>query len=335
MKNKILSNLAIFLISSLLSIGIGEYLSRNFGLSKTWESYIASKKLSQGITKIKKGYIRTPNGSFVGPRNVSMIINSEGFRDKPFKKKGKKKRFAFIGDSVSEGFGVEVENRYSDRLASLYNNEIETLNFGIAGYTTIDELEVLKTKIIPLQPDVVILQVCFNDFADNLKQLSPKKEQFQSEVPETNINTFFQKYSALYLSIAERYNYLKLINGRATDLVPTQQSISEMEWQVFEKNIQAMASICRTNKITFILTYIPLEVETLLKDENISLIINNKIEMLSYSKGIPFINIIENFKKEEDLLSLYLDDCHLSKSGNLLVAELMKEYLNRTLYNKK
>jgi lysophospholipase L1-like esterase len=106
-----------------------------------------------------------------------MNINSDGFRDEPFTTKGKKKRIAFIGDSVTEGFGVEIEDRYSDRFGSLFNNEIETLNFGIAGYTTIDELEILKKYIIPSQPDMVVLQVYFNDFARNLNRIAAKKEE--------------------------------------------------------------------------------------------------------------------------------------------------------------
>jgi hypothetical protein len=143
---------------------------------------------------------------------------------------------------------------------------------------------------------------------------------------------FLQKKSALYLSIAERYNYYKLINGKINDIVPTQKSITDIQWQLFEKTIQEIDSLCQKNEISFVMTYVPLEVEVLLKDENTGLITNKKIAALCHSTGIPYIDIIQNFRKEKDLISLYLDDCHLSKTGNLLVAELMKKYLDENLH---
>ena len=53
--------------------------------------------------------------------------------------------------------------RLEYHLGALGGREAKVLNFGVPGYNMVQELEVLRTKILPLKVDLVILQYCIND----------------------------------------------------------------------------------------------------------------------------------------------------------------------------
>jgi lysophospholipase L1-like esterase len=78
-------------------------------------------------------------------------------------------RIIGIGDSGMFGWGVEQFENY---LAVLEKNltdkhgkdTYEVLNFAVPGYNTQQEIELLKSKGLSYQPDIVILGWCENDF---------------------------------------------------------------------------------------------------------------------------------------------------------------------------
>ncbi|KPK99087.1 MAG: hypothetical protein AMJ95_00505 [Omnitrophica WOR_2 bacterium SM23_72] len=99
-----------------------------------------------------------------------VITNSCGFRGREYaiQKPENVYRIVFLGDSV--GFGRHLDA--SDTLAVLIENLLkrecpqktfEVLNFAVEGYNTQQELEVLKEKALLFNPDLVILDYCFND----------------------------------------------------------------------------------------------------------------------------------------------------------------------------
>lgn len=79
-------------------------------------------------------------------------------------------RIAVLGDSVTFGFSVPVEDTYCSVLERELNaaeppggKHFEVLNFGVGGYSTRDEAVVLEAKALPLQPDLVIVGYFLND----------------------------------------------------------------------------------------------------------------------------------------------------------------------------
>ncbi len=94
--------------------------------------------------------------------------NSRGMRDReyPLEKHGKLRILA-LGDSVTEGWGVEESETYPKVLESKYLGNVEVWNLGVVGYGTDQELQQLRRVIDSHQPDVVILQFYFNDLPDN------------------------------------------------------------------------------------------------------------------------------------------------------------------------
>lgn len=88
--------------------------------------------------------------------------------------RGDELRILGIGDSFTFGPYVANEETWPARLEEFLRSEnpdraVEVLNAGIASYTITDELAYFADKGLALNPDLVILEVTFNDIADMRK----------------------------------------------------------------------------------------------------------------------------------------------------------------------
>src|ERR1041384_6578535 len=101
-----------------------------------------------------------------------IALNSEGFRTAPFDvvKRPGVLRIACIGDSWTFGMNVDQNETYPARLAALLNAEssaekkaAEVINFGILGFTSFQGLQLLKTRVLALHPDVLVVGFAMND----------------------------------------------------------------------------------------------------------------------------------------------------------------------------
>jgi GDSL-like lipase/acylhydrolase family protein len=79
-------------------------------------------------------------------------------------------RIAFVGDSLSANFGFRPRPEiYLNVLERTLNQEkrgdwrFEALNFGVNGYGILQELQMLRSRALRFQPDLVVVQQCLND----------------------------------------------------------------------------------------------------------------------------------------------------------------------------
>jgi lysophospholipase L1-like esterase len=102
----------------------------------------------------------------------SIALNDEGFRTPPFDAATRPGvlRIACIGDSWTFGMNVEQNQTYPARLEALLNARppigirgVEVMNFGVLGYTSFQGLQLLKTRVLALHPDVVVVGFGMND----------------------------------------------------------------------------------------------------------------------------------------------------------------------------
>lgn len=97
--------------------------------------------------------------------DTTVTTNSMGLRDHEI---GPKQgyRVAILGDSFTWGYGVEASERFSDLLA--LKTGVETINFGLSGYGTI-QYYLMLDRVLSLKPDLVIIAFCLqNDFDDSI-----------------------------------------------------------------------------------------------------------------------------------------------------------------------
>lgn len=106
---------------------------------------------------------------FVDRERIAVSSNRWGFWDGEWEEHRQpgRCRVACLGDSFTWGLGVSRQERFSDRLASLEAG-LEVMNFGMPGYGSDQALLTWRHVARRFQPEVVVLTVFQNDFADNL-----------------------------------------------------------------------------------------------------------------------------------------------------------------------
>lgn len=167
-----LAVLGLALASSGLSLVFAEIALRVFGLAPAVKPIRISddstvyRRSSNPILgfELKANY-RNENADFV----VSHLrTNAHGQRDieRTVVKPAGVNRIILLGDSVVEGEGIrDLNDTMSRALERLYpGDRTEVLNFGVSGYCTRAEVELLKEKGLKFDPDVVVIVFVENDF---------------------------------------------------------------------------------------------------------------------------------------------------------------------------
>jgi lysophospholipase L1-like esterase len=97
-------------------------------------------------------------------------LNSEGFRDVEMRKQKPSSVFRIVclGDSWTFGWNVGSTQSYPQQLQDLLRRDFpeanfEVFNLGVAGYSSFHGLRQLKTRVLDLNPDVVIVALAMNE----------------------------------------------------------------------------------------------------------------------------------------------------------------------------
>lgn len=90
-----------------------------------------------------------------------------GWKGVEFPKLGKRRhpRLLVLGDSFTEGMGLDSKNLYHQLLAK--KSRVQVLTYGGQGYGTLQEYLVLERLLPRFKPDLVVIQVCSNDLINN------------------------------------------------------------------------------------------------------------------------------------------------------------------------
>lgn len=87
-------------------------------------------------------------------------------------------RIALLGDSMVEGLQVPIEDTFGRLLGKRLNktleqsplpgiSQVQVLNFGTSGYSTVQELLQLEKQVLPYRPDLVIVGYNSRDIFEN------------------------------------------------------------------------------------------------------------------------------------------------------------------------
>jgi lysophospholipase L1-like esterase len=99
---------------------------------------------------------------------ASVEINDLGLRERPLAPKSPERwRVLLLGDSVTFGWGVEAGSTFGRRLeadlSARLGRAVETVNAGVCGYNTSQELGSLRAHAEAVAPDAVVLLYVDND----------------------------------------------------------------------------------------------------------------------------------------------------------------------------
>jgi hypothetical protein len=108
--------------------------------------------------------------------DAAYVINSLGLRDREISrdKPAGMSRILMLGDSFTEGNGVDQKETFSSRLQAMLNQagfgkRWQVINAGVGSYSPLLEYVYLKNGGLDLQPDLVILNFDLSDFYDDIQ----------------------------------------------------------------------------------------------------------------------------------------------------------------------
>jgi lysophospholipase L1-like esterase len=100
----------------------------------------------------------------------TISLNSYGYRTSEYtvSKPPGTIRIACIGDSWTFGMNVDQDKTYPSRLVAWLrrlhpDSRVEVLNFGVLGYSSFQGLQLLKTRVLELKPDILAIGFGMND----------------------------------------------------------------------------------------------------------------------------------------------------------------------------
>lgn len=117
------------------------------------------------------GYELKPNFRSEEPNyhRTFPLINSHGQRDieRSIEKPSGVTRIALLGDSVVAGHGLKkMEHLLHSTIGNELGDSFEVLNFGIGGYCTYSEVELLRERVLKFEPDIVVVVFVENDYVN-------------------------------------------------------------------------------------------------------------------------------------------------------------------------
>ena len=98
---------------------------------------------------------------------VVVETNSDGFRDREFalEKRAGVFRIIIVGDSVTFGMGETspYPQHLEELLSQKYGPRFEVFNMSVVGYNSIQEVELVRSKALRFDPDLLIIGYVLND----------------------------------------------------------------------------------------------------------------------------------------------------------------------------
>jgi len=340
----IIINISILLVVFILFIILGEIVFRVIGICNLAPKRQGNLLFFFEEVNSELTYQLKPNteGYLLGKE---VIINSYGLRDYEYalQKQEGTYRIIIIGDSITFGFGVELEESYpkilEEKLKNELNMNIEVINFGVPGYTGIQEFIVLEEQAIKYFPDLIIIGHYLNDPDEvwDIFEATPT-----SKIPP-KIKIFLNENSCSYDFFKERWSRLLNKIGKTNFKSYKELYIEDSElWDAHKERFIDMKEISDTEGIPILVVLFPnwrnlnesydFKEETLLLIETINKSELNSLDIYSKIKGL---------NGEEYTISL-TDASHPNYEGNKIVSNLIYEELiksdyfpNKQLINEK
>lgn len=286
--------------------------------------------------------------------NVVYKMNSFGFRDKKrsLEKPPNTFRILMLGDSFTEGWGVAQNKTFSwlleSKLNSLNKGHFEVLNMGVASYSPI--LEYLQLKYIGLKfnPDLVVLNFDYTDFADD-KAYEAYASYDRDRIPisvDPRIPYRFQ----LYVNAATSLNDTELLasgyfrNNRLVAFVVKHSafakkliltffqarlqeklaSFTDESFRLPDRNFSLISTMLGERNIPFVIILYPHRINLTTKDGAAYFL---TLQKFGDDNGIKVLNLLPLFvaKNPNDLYFKY--DIHGTEEFHQVMAEGIYDYL--------
>ncbi len=324
----ILSLFATFLILELIVRATYEFKFRpkgkaNLPITKTYR-LAGNKNLLYELLPNSKAKIK----------GKDYIINAFGFRDKKYRiRKANQKRILFIGDSVTYGWRVSLEETYHKRLEKLLSDrgyDVDVMGMGIPGYNIVQEYHLIKESALDFHPDILVLQIVPNDFERTVSIQSFREGKKLTLIPyhdfsipfvlkKTKFTYFLMQHSHFFKLINLKLSWLK--NKKNQDFTPDEMFLLGEEKSF--RHLVKIDKLLKRNSIQFAAVIFPFQKR---KHVYAYASLHEKIHKKLEEMKVPFVDLYEEFNvsRKDDL---WIERLHPSAKGHELASVILLKFL--------
>ncbi len=283
-----------------------------------WRSLLHQPSTTPGLD-----YELAPNRDQMA-RGARVRTNSLGMRDdEPRGPLGRRLvRIAVVGDSFTFGFGVEQHATYCHQLEGRLNQraaacDYDVLNFGVSGYGTRHEAAVLEHKVMPFEPDLIIVGYVMND--PQHRPIQPLPSHFAKV-------EWWQRSHVLRLIARghDLWQRKRLGNGNFYEAL---HAVGSDSWRSVTQSFDAMATQAGANGTPLLLVLFP-EVPVEGWDRYRYGQIHAQVAQAAADRGFDTLDLVETLRPYDPRsLRLSATDEHLTPMANTLVAAAIQAHL--------
>lgn len=271
------------------------------------------------------------------PYPLKVTFGKSGFR-KWGDPKSSKKKVLFIGDSYTACIQTSDEKLFYKILAD--SLPIEVFAYGAAGFSNTQEYIITEHYLNEINPDIVVWQLCSNDFIDNYWELEEKANyQVRMRRPYILEDGSIEYHRAIGWprNVKPYSRFLYFLFKRYEDF-SGKASVNAAERWIAEKNTdyEPFARSCKMTKTIFtkMKSLMPKETKLILFDADGFNPQYEQFARLCQECELPFLTGLDDFvrKGAESGRCVRADDgYHWNDYGNERVAEYLKKVIKEQL----
>ena len=186
------------------------------------------------------------------PKGVPFFHSVREYQDKELgwtghavfgNKDSSRKRIFFLGDSFTDGLGVPDDELYFSVAARSLG--AEAFAYGGKGYGTLQEAEALRRYLSEIRPDLIVLQICVNDFLNNSWELERQSYLQNALLPRP----YLKEDDSVELLFPRSYPKIRLFldeNSRLAHMFFSRMELSFFQMAKSTKGMSIEDQIIRT-----------------------------------------------------------------------------------------
>jgi hypothetical protein len=278
-------------------------------------------------------YPSDPRGAFDEDRAVVYHVNSRGFNGPEFvvPKPPGLFRVVGVGDSVTFGEGVRQEDCFVARLPALLTEvrrggRVETVNMGVSGYNTMDELRYFELRRDELQPDLVILTYHVNDAYDE-DEFGPQRWLLQEPVVQMPSWWPLSRSRALSAALYQLNRHHKSEATRELYLSQygADAELKQHDWSSSREALGRFAELSRREGFGLLVVIFP---ELYDLDDYPFASVHDQVREVTARLDLPCLDLLSVFRGMDDqALWVHVSDHHPNERAHELAAQAILGFL--------
>ena len=306
----------LILFVSILSLLALEGLTRLFlddGMLYELEMWKYAREVKVRDLRPDLGHRHRPNAQ-ADLMGVAVRTDSNGFRSQPIPEKAGAgvARIAFVGDSITMGWGVAQKEMFTDQVIAALQasgRKVDGFNMGVGNYNSAQELALFRDVGARLKPDIIVLVYFIND---------------AEPMPRYSDNSWLDEHSAAWVVFRYRIDSLVRQFGEAPDWKRYYRDLYEPKadgWTQTRKALGGFADDARKLGAELVVFNIPelRELKPYPFDD-----ITDKVRKVVENHEVPFVDLLPSVENlQPSTLWVTVPDPHPNGTADTAFAKAM------------